>query len=47
MRIDNTLDLETVQVSASLLEELSEAPDLLWAGEPQMPEWRAGRLSPL
>ena len=47
VRIDNTLDLETVQVSASLLEELSEAPDLLWAGEPQLPEWRAGRLSPL
>ena len=47
VRIDNTLDLETVQVSASLLEELRDAPDLLWSGEAKLPDWHEGQLAPL
>lgn len=47
VRIGSTLDLETVQVSASLLEELRGAPDVVSISEPQLPGWREGRLTPL
>ncbi len=47
VRISSTLDLETVQVSPVLLDELRDAPDLLSAGEPQAPEWSDGCLKPL
>ena len=47
VRIGSTLDLESVQVSAPVLEELRAAPEVLEIGEPQAPEFCAGRLAPL
>jgi len=36
-----------VQVSASLLDELRDAPDVVSISEPRLPGWREGRLAPL
>ncbi|MCE2490711.1 MAG: DUF362 domain-containing protein [Anaerolineae bacterium] len=47
VRIGSTLDLETVQVSASILQDIQNAPDLISATEPCKPEWHDGRLTPL
>ena len=47
VRIGSTLDLETVQVSASVLQDVQNAPDLLEAGELRVPEWYDGLLTPL
>ncbi len=47
VRISSTLDLETVQVSASILQDIQDAPDLISATEPCIPEWYDGRLTQL
>lgn len=47
VRIGSTLELDTMQVSASVLQDLRDAPDLLVAGELRLPEWHDGRLLPL
>ncbi len=47
VRIGSTLDLETVQVSASVLRDVQNAPGLLEAGDLRIPEWYDGVLAPL
>ncbi|MCY3906752.1 MAG: DUF362 domain-containing protein [Anaerolineaceae bacterium] len=47
VRISSTLDLESVQVSPSVLRDIQDAPDLISATEPCTPEWHDGRLTPL
>ena len=47
VRIGSTLDLETVQVSASILRDIQDAPELISATEPCTPDWNDGRLTPL